>query len=94
MADTTTGMMLEVVERIRELRLDCGYTEEQMSESTGFSVEDYRKFESGGADLPFSFIHKCAMTFGVEMMELLAGFEPATSSLSRRTETSKNDEKA
>ena len=49
MADTTTGMMQEVVQRIRELRQDCGYTEEQMSEFTGFSVEDYRKYESGAA---------------------------------------------
>ena len=80
MADTTTGVMQEVVERIRELRLDCGYTEEQMAESTGFSLEDYRKYESGGADLPFSFIHKCAMTFGVEMMELLEGAAPRLTS--------------
>ena len=80
MADTTTGVMQEVVERIRELRLDCGYTEQQMAESTGFSLEDYRKYESGGADLPFSFIHKCAMTFGVEMMELLEGAAPRLTS--------------
>ena len=80
MADTTTGMMQEVVERIRELRLDCGYTEQQMSEFTGFSLEDYQKYESGVADLPFSFIHKCAMTFGVEMMELLEGAAPRLTS--------------
>ena len=80
MADTTTGVMQEVVERIRELRLDCGYTEQQMSEYTGFSVEDYQRYESGGADLPFSFIHKCAMTFGVEMMELLEGAAPRLTS--------------
>ena len=80
MADTTTGMMLEVVERIRELRLDCGYTQEQMSEYTGFTLEDYQKYESGETDLPFSFIHKCAMTFGVEMMELMEGAAPRLTS--------------
>ena len=80
MADTTTGVMLEVVERIRELRLDCGYTPERMSELTGIPLEDYLKYESGETDLPFSFIHKCAMTFGVEMMELLEGSAPRLSS--------------
>ena len=80
MSDTTTGMMLEVVERIRELRLDCGYTPERMSELTGIPLEDYLKYESGETDLPFSFIHKCAMTFGVEMMELLEGSAPRLSS--------------
>ena len=80
MADTTTGVMLEVVERIRELRLDCGYTPERMSELTGIPLEDYLRYESGETDLPFSFIHKCAMTFGVEMMELLEGSAPRLSS--------------
>ena len=80
MADTTTGMMLEVVERIRELRLDCGYTQEQMAELTGFDLADYQRYEAGETDLPFSFIHKCAMTFGVEMMELMEGAAPRLTS--------------
>ena len=79
MADTTTGVMKEVAERIRELRLDAGYSLEQLSEYTGFSVEDCRIYEAAEADLPFSFIHKCALTFGVEMMDLMEGYSPRLS---------------
>ncbi len=32
MVNTTTGALLEVAERIRELRILCGYTEEQMAQ--------------------------------------------------------------
>ena len=62
MADTTSGVMKEVAERIRDLRLDAGYTLEQLAEYTGFPVEDCRIYEAAEADLPFSFIHKCALT--------------------------------
>ena len=64
---------MEVAERIRELRLDCSYSEEQMAELTGVSLDDYISYEGGSADLPFTFIHKCAQCFGVEIMELLEG---------------------
>ena len=76
MADTSKGMLLEVAERIRELRIDCGYTEEEMAGKTGLSLEEYRTYEAGEADLPFTFIHKCALLLGVEMMELLEGQTP------------------
>ena len=73
---TTTGALLEVAERIRELRVLSGYTEEEMAGLTGVSLEDYRVFEAGETDLPFTFIHKCALTFGVEIMELMEGSTP------------------
>ena len=80
MSDTTTGVVREVAERIRDLRMDSGITLEQLSEYTGFSVEDCRIYEAGEIDLPFSFIHKCALTFGVEMMDLLEGQSPRLTS--------------
>ena len=29
----------------------------------------YVEYESGNIDLPFSFIHKCALAFGIELTE-------------------------
>ncbi|MDO4960983.1 MAG: AMP-binding protein [Eubacteriales bacterium] len=72
----TNTMLKEVAGRIRELRADCGYSTAQMAELTAFSLADYEKYEQGDVDLPFSFIHKCANVFGVEMMELLEGSTP------------------
>ncbi len=76
----TTNALQEVAERIRELRILSGYTEEQMSEYTGVSLAEYRVCEAGETDLPFTFIHKCALTFGVEIMELMAGDAPRLTS--------------
>ena len=79
MSNTSTGMLKEVALRIKSLRLDCGYTLEEMSAQTGFSLADCEMYENGNADLPFSFIHKCAELFDVEMMELLQGRAPRLS---------------
>ena len=77
MADTTTTVALkEVAERIQRLRMECGYTVEKMADLTDVRPEEYLIYESGSIDLPFSFIHKCALAFDVEMMELLEGSSP------------------
>lgn len=68
-----SNMLMEVAERIRELRLDYNYDEAKMAELTGISTEEYVLYETGGADLPFTFIHKCAQCFGIEITELLEG---------------------
>jgi len=80
MADTSTGVLQEVAERIRELRILSDYTEQDMANFTGVSLEDYLAYENGEADLPFTFIHKCALTFNVEIMELLEGSSARLSS--------------
>ena len=76
MADSTSGMLMEVALRIRELRSDLGYSQEEMARQTDLPLEQYRSYEDGKTDLPFTFIHKCAQTFGVEMIELLEGQTP------------------
>ena len=72
MADNS-NMLMEVAQRIRELRIDYNYTEAKMAELTGVSTEEYIQYETGAADLPFTFIHKCALCFGIEITELLEG---------------------
>ena len=51
-----------------------------MAEKTGLAQEEYAAYEGGGVDLPFTFIHNCALAFGMELTELLEGREPNLSS--------------
>ena len=73
MTNTTATELWEVALRIRELRQIIGYSPVQMAEATEVSVEEYLSYEQGKQDFPFTFLHKCALTFGVELTELLEG---------------------
>ncbi len=69
----------EVATRISQLRQDLNLTVEEMAEQTGYSVEDYRSFESGEKDFSFTFIYKCANIFRVEISDLMEGASPELS---------------
>ncbi len=70
----------EVAERIAGLREDLGLSVEEMADVTGYSVEDYTKFESGEKDFTFTFVYKCANKFHVEITDLMEGTSPELSS--------------
>ncbi|MBR4445822.1 MAG: AMP-binding protein [Solobacterium sp.] len=72
--------LMEAAQRIRALREISGLSEEEMAEKTEVSVQDYRNYESGREDMPFTFIHKCALAFGVGMSDLLEGISARLSS--------------
>ena len=63
----------EVASRIRELRDVMGFSAAEMAKKTNLNEEKYLEYESGKVDIPFTFIHKCALSCGVEMTELLEG---------------------
>ena len=71
--NTTQNPLLEVALRIREMRMIVGYSTRDMAEKTEISQALYEEYESGKLDLPFSFMHKCAKVFGLEITELLEG---------------------
>ena len=71
--EQTSTMLMDVAARIRELREIVGLAPEEMAAKTDVSPDAYTRFESGRIDLPFTFIHKCALIFGVELTELLEG---------------------
>ena len=75
MMNTTNTMMQlsEIAERIRELREIMGWSAAEMADKTEVTPEAYALYESGSADIPFTFIHKCALAFNVELTELLEG---------------------
>ena len=71
--NTVSNQLLDVALRIREMREIVGYSIEEMAEKTEISQALYLEYEAGTADLPFTFMHKCAKIFGLELSELLEG---------------------
>ena len=69
----TLSQLSEIATRIKELREIMGFSVKEMTEKTDVDEKTYLLYESGNVDIPFSFIHKCALSFGVEMTELLEG---------------------
>ena len=65
--------LAEVSKRIKELRDIYGLSDMEMAEKTEVTLEEYRAYENGTDDMPFSFVHKCALAFGVELTDLLEG---------------------
>jgi len=64
----------EVALRIREMRNIMGYSTAEMAIRTQVEEATYVEYETGLIDLPFSFIHKCALAFGIELTDLLEGY--------------------
>jgi len=73
MAVLENDKLLEVAKRIREMREISGYTVEEMAEKTEISVPEYLAYEEGAEDFPFTFIHKCALAFGLGITDILEG---------------------
>ena len=70
------NILKEVADRIRETRLICEISEEEMAKCTGVSLEAYRDLEAGNSDFSFTFIYKCAARLGVDTTDLLKGSSP------------------
>ena len=83
---STMTQLREIAFRIREMREIMGYSEAEMAEKTEVTPEEYRSYENCQTDLPFTFIHKCALAFGIELTDLLEG---RTARLSSYTVTRK-----
>jgi len=69
----TNQKIMDIANRIKELREISGFSVEEMAAKTDITAEQYAAYEEGTEDLPFTFLHKCALTFGVEMTDLLEG---------------------
>ncbi len=69
----TMNSLKETAGRIREMREIMGFTVEEMAEKTEVTPEQYLVYENGGADLPFTFIHKCAIAFGIDITAIIEG---------------------
>ncbi len=73
MSSVSENTLAEVARRIREMREIDGVSAAEMARKTEVSIDDYLDYESGVKDFPFSFIHKCALVFGIGITDLLEG---------------------
>ncbi len=69
----TLNKLSEISKRIKELREIMGFSSAVMADKTDVNEEKYLSYESGTIDIPFSFIHKCALALSVDMTDLLEG---------------------
>ena len=69
----TSTQLMDIATRIRGMREILGYSMQKMAELTEVAEEIYHQYESGTVDLPFTFLHKCANVFGVEITVLREG---------------------
>jgi len=77
---SSTSELREIAERIHEMRVISELSVVTMANKTEVSVEQYRQYEAGETDLPFSFLHKCALAFNIELTELIEGSDARLSS--------------
>ena len=70
---TEMNQLQKIALRIREMRGILGFTTAEMAEKTDITEELYCSYESGTVDLPFTFIHKCAKAYGIELTDILEG---------------------
>ena len=96
MSNLSNNKLNEVALRIREMRDVSGLTEEEMAQRAEVTLENYRMYERGELDFPFSFLHKCSLVFGIDMTELLEGKSARLSSFTvtrkgKGQETAKED---
>ncbi len=72
----------QIPERIRELREILEISVSEMADFTGVTEEYYLSCEAGDIDLSISFIHKCALKFGVDVNDIIEGNSPNLRTLS------------
>ena len=77
---SSNNPLQEMAARIREMRGISGYTVKQMAGLTDVTEAQYEAIEAGASDPSFTFLHKCALAFGVDINALLEGH---TAKLSR-----------
>ncbi len=72
--------MAEIARRIRDMREIAGYSVEEMARHTDTTPAQYAEYEAGKGDLPFSFLHKCSVVFGIDITAILEGHTAKLSS--------------
>ncbi len=64
---------MDIAARIRGMRDIMGWTAAEMAEKTEVTEEEYLRYEAAEEDLPFTFIHKCALAFDIDLTDLIEG---------------------
>ena len=72
--------ILEMANRIRDLRELLNISVAEMAANTGISEEEYLACEAGQRDLNFTFIYRCANAFRVNVTDIIEGVSPTLKS--------------
>ena len=64
---------MQYYERIKEMRINAGLTQEQIGEILGVKQSQYHRWESGKRDYPIGTIIRLAEYFGVSTDYILLG---------------------
>ena len=68
-----TQLLLKVGKRVRSLRLDRGWSQEELADRSGVNRSYMSRVELGKSDVSLSVLHKIARTLGISLAELLTG---------------------
>ena len=63
----------EIAQRLRGLREACDYTIEDLCTELDLDIEEYKKYEETGEDIPISTVYSIANKFGVDFTEIITG---------------------
>ncbi len=74
--ETMEFKLKQIADRVRELRLISGITVAEMAARTGMSESEYEACENGTRTLSIAFLYHCALSFGVDMSDILEGHSP------------------
>ena len=74
--ETMEFKLKQIADRVRELRLISGITVAEMAARTGMSESEYEACENGARTLSIAFLYHCALSFGVDMSDILEGNSP------------------
>ena len=74
--NTMEHKLKQIAERVKDLRIIAGISIEEMAERTGISVSEYEQCEAGNRNLSIAFLYHCALSFGVDMGDILEGNSP------------------
>ncbi len=72
-------MLIDIAQRIRELRTMEDISQEEMAKRCGVSLEEYQQYETGQKDFSFSFVYTVAGVLGVDVVDILTGESPRLS---------------
>ena len=67
------GPVKEIAMRLRGLREATGLSAEALAEATGVSPQDVVDYESGGTEIPVSYLYEVAKACGADLTALLTG---------------------
>ncbi|MEG2813940.1 MAG: helix-turn-helix domain-containing protein [Oscillospiraceae bacterium] len=71
--------IVEIAQRLKALREILEISVSDMAKFLSIPESDYIELENGNKDFSFTFLHKCANKFGVDIVELLTGENPRLS---------------